>query len=465
MRSQKLRTRVGFFALACTLVSCTFPGGQLTPRPITPTDLLEIASAPVPQLAVTSSPVTEETITLSPLPKDNIVRNDPSLFVWNLRYVANRGGGPDGVRLADFNGDGLMDITTSFESSGDIYLFLHPGIGNLESEWPFVIVGSVPRGEDAFGIDLDGDGAMDVVSAHEGDTLGMYVHWALIDSASMLNGDAWRTELIPSTRGKAWMYAIPLDVNLDGATDIVLGAKDDYYNSRNAVGDIGWLEAPSGDKRILGNWVYHTMDHAGWPMSIIAHDVDADGDPDIMLTDRNSDEEHMGARWLENPGQNWEEQWVSHFFPGLEGSRPGFMGFGDFDNDGAVDYMFSLWAEKEMAIVNGGADELTRIPLPEADTNGGPKGTEVGDIDLDGDLDVIVTFDKGELNVEWLEFTGSPFASDWQWSTIYDTYDGKFDQAILYDVDQDGDLDVMTTEEVQGLGVIWFENPTITLQQ
>jgi hypothetical protein len=379
---------------------------------------------------------------------------------WQLRYVANRSGGPDGVRLFDFNKDGLMDVTTSFESSGEVVLFLHPGLESLDEEWPSVVVGSVPRGEDAFAMDVDNDGAVDIVSAHEGDTEAMYVHWAPADLTQLLTPGAWQTQLFPSTQGKAWMYAIPLDINLDGNTDIVLGAKDDYYNNRNAVGDIGWLEAPAEEKRDLNNWVYHSMGHAGWPMSIIAHDIDRDGDQDILLTDRNSDDDHMGARWLENPGNNWEREWISHFHNGLKGSRPGFMGEGDFNNDGVMDYTFSLWSENQLAILEGGSNQLIVLGWPGLST-GKPKGNEVGDLDLDGKLDIVVTFEKGEVGVGWMNYTVSPFADDWTWNPILDIHDGKFDQAILYDVDQDGDLDVLTTEEVQGLGVIWFENPTI----
>ena len=35
----------------------------------------------------------------------------------------------------------------------------------------------------------------------------------------------------------------------------------------------------------------------------------------------------------------------------------------------------------------------------------------------------------------------------------------KMDNAWLGDLDGDGDLDVLTTEENGGWGVIWFENP------
>ena len=38
----------------------------------------------------------------------------------------------------------------------------------------------------------------------------------------------------------------------------------------------------------------------------------------------------------------------------------------------------------------------------------------------------------------------------------------KMDNAYLADLDGDGDLDVATTEENGGWGVIWFENPEIS---
>ena len=41
----------------------------------------------------------------------------------------------------------------------------------------------------------------------------------------------------------------------------------------------------------------------------------------------------------------------------------------------------------------------------------------------------------------------------------------KFDRLELVDLDADGDLDVLTCEERDNLGVIWYENPTRTPQR
>lgn len=47
------------------------------------------------------------------------------------------------------------------------------------------------------------------------------------------------------------------------------------------------------------------------------------------------------------------------------------------------------------------------------------------------------------------------------WSPIDVTTRVKFDRIVLIDLDDDGDLDVLTCEERQNLGIIWYENPSI----
>ena len=72
-------------------------------------------------------------------------------------------------------------------------------------------------------------------------------------------------------------------------------------------------------------------------MSLIAEDMDQDGDVDILTSDRKTGETN-GIRWLENPGEcvNQNHQWKNHFI-GARGLEVMFMDFADLDGDGLKD--------------------------------------------------------------------------------------------------------------------------------
>lgn len=391
---------------------------------------------------------------------DNLAALDSE---WSMHQVSAAPGGPDGVRLADVNYDGLCDVITAYESSGQVRIFQHPGLANPGKPWPAVTVGSVARGEDAMGTDLNADGYIDIVSAHEGDTMAIYIHWAPSDAGQILNSLLWKTVRIPSSQGRGWMFTIAMDVNRDGLMDLVAGAKDDYYNERNSIGEIGWFENPGRGKELSGKWRYFTIDHAGWTMSIFPFDVDGDGHLDLLLTDRNADEEHMGARWLRNPGRDWGREWKSTFFANLAGSSPTFLATGDLNGDGVEELVIPLPDQQKIAILRRNPEnDKYRTITPKFDYDlelGTLKSVAIGDVDLDGRKDIIISYVGGEVGLAWISFDRTAFSGTWTFHPIFTITEGKFDLVQLYDVDADGDLDILTTEEQLELGVLWFENP------
>jgi hypothetical protein len=86
---------------------------------------------------------------------------------------------------------------------------------------------------------------------------------------------------------------------------------------------------------------------------------------------------------------------------------------------------------------------------------------------------------RGKYGVGWLSYQNAVTDSEWIHHDISgDKLGVKYDRIELLDLDGDGDLDVLTTEESQacpepfgcaqgklrrgdgvGLGVIWYENP------
>jgi len=52
-------------------------------------------------------------------------------------------------------------------------VYLNPGPAEAKKAWPAVTVGQVKSPEDAVFADLDGDGAVDVITCEERDNLGV----------------------------------------------------------------------------------------------------------------------------------------------------------------------------------------------------------------------------------------------------------------------------------------------------
>ena len=381
---------------------------------------------------------------------------------WPIHVIDASSRGADGVRLADVNGDRLMDITTGWEEGGITRVYLHPGHRAAAKPWPAVTVGKTPSVEDAVLVDLDADGAVDVVSCCEGGTRTVFVHWAPKLKQDYLDPNAWKTQPIPAAQdAMQWMFC--LGVQVDGRHGIDLVAAGKGGDAR-----IGWFEAPE-DPRRLDQWKWHPVSSAGWIMSLRSIDVDRDGDPDLLTTDRKGP--MRGCRWLENPGQGPAQAgpWKNHFVGGRS-SEVMFMTVAELDGDGHRDFLVATKPRPLLFFRRrpGAPPSWTphSIALPEKIGTG--KGVAVGDINRDGRPDVVFSCEgaSGEKSgMMWLSYGDSATEKVWTPHEISGPRGIKFDRIELIDLDGDGDLDVLSCEESQpaagrrrGLGVFWYEN-------
>ncbi|MGB0643488.1 MAG: FG-GAP repeat domain-containing protein, partial [Akkermansiaceae bacterium] len=249
---------------------------------------------------------------------------------WKRHTIDDSSMGADGVRLADVNGDGLMDIATGWEEGGVVRAYLHPGHAKTKQKWPAVTVGKVRSAEDAVFADLDGDGNIDVVSSCEGGTKSMFVHWAPKSPDAFLDSSKWKTESIPATAHKqSWMYALPKPIDGKNGIDLIVSSKGEN-------GSVGWLENPK-DARQVSDWKYHKLQNAGWIMSLISIDMNKDGIKDILISDRRGPK--RGVYWLEYPGPEdtlYASKWKRHDIGG-NNREIKFISHGDLDKDGRLD--------------------------------------------------------------------------------------------------------------------------------
>ncbi|MDB4474719.1 VCBS repeat-containing protein [Opitutaceae bacterium] len=398
-------------------------------------------------------------LSLSAMP---LVGGDAVSDSWPRHAIDNSSLGADGVRSADVNGDGLSDLVAGWEQGGVSRIYLMQRDGVARPDWKMIEVGVAPAVEDALLVDLDQDGAVDVVSSTEGQNQKMVVHWAPSDPDNYAKDSHWRTETLFANESK-WMFAVSMDIDGKNGPDLVVGGK-------GSGATVGWLESPANPRDVEA-WLFHPLTEVTWTMSIITADVDMDGVKDILVSDRKGTQE--GVFWLRNPGrdsrdlhQAWSKMWIADDLIGAT-----LIDFADVDGDGAAEVLVPHIGKSgqrkitQLDRTHNGVWQRTAVALP--GTANTPKAVKVADINLDGRADLVVSFEKKkdpDLNgIIWLEQTNE----GWVTHNLSGRDGIKFDLNLVIDIDGDGDLDVVNTEENDnarngeaGLGLVWYENPT-----
>ncbi|MBI2425908.1 MAG: VCBS repeat-containing protein [Candidatus Hydrogenedentes bacterium] len=170
-------------------------------------------------------------------------------------------GFPQGIQVADFNGDNNPDLATA-ESGGGVRVYLGTGSG------AFGAPSAAGGGSRSIGVgDVNSDGKQDIVSAGFDDG---FVHLALGD------GDGTFQPVV-SFNVTATIYpSSPLhfnmvDVSLDGSPDILFSEGDGFQSVGILLGDGSGFFSGFSRYGLAGTFT----------MGIAAGDLDEDGQPDI----------------------------------------------------------------------------------------------------------------------------------------------------------------------------------------
>lgn len=372
---------------------------------------------------------------------------------WPRHVIDASSRGADGIKVGDLNGDGRPDLVTGWEEGGVVRAYLHPGAERVRSPWPAVTVGEVRDAEDAVFADLDGDGRLEVISATEGRTRTVYWHRPPSAGADLLDASGWRTTAFPALAGRhPWMQVLPLQLDGEHGPDLVVAA-------RGAGTPVGWLQAPA-DPGAVADWIFTPLRPADWVMSLLEHDFDGDGDADLLVSDRKG--ARAGLFWLENPGaaaNRARRPWREHAL-GARGREVMFADLADVDGDGRPEVLAAV-KPRDIVILHPASDGRWReeILSLQAEGLGDAKAVRAADLNGDGRVDLVFSGEhaRGDLEgVVWLERRAD---GGWWQRSLAGPAGVKFDLLQLLDLDGDGDLDVLTCEEAEGLGVVWYENP------
>ncbi len=282
-----------------------------------------------------------------------------------------------------------------------------------ETESGFIEV--LPRGGDIE--DFDGDGWPDLVVTH--------LNRSVI-SLCLNDGTGSFLPVVPINVNLQPRYAVGSDVDADGDVDICVVHKEsaDLWILRND-GSANFMSNPAD--------MYPLQPE---PHSILATDLDLDGDPDLVVSSVGTPDldifENLGGGMFAgqteaSPGgashvvaarlngdisidlaaasvglgranvhlnatPQMQIVWTSVIVPGLHDGDMRGSAWGDFDQDGDDDLYLSKWEQPNALFRNDGGDAFTDITMPVHELGGNQwSGRAVwGDSDNDGDLDLYV---------------------------------------------------------------------------
>ncbi len=382
----------------------------------------------------------------------------PNTILWNqgsmrFRAEAMEHGDSRAVNLVDVDGDGWLDMVFTRRTGGLIYwhsLGQGPdGVAFARQVLPGI---ARPAQAMAWG-DLDRDGDLDLVTgSYDAGLLDDLGNEFLLQGGGGVtyyqnrDGKFTATALAPSAQAMAILL---FDVDRDGSRDIVVG--NDFL-----VPDYTWLHTPQGWEPASFDTTSHST------MSLDAGDVDNDGVPELFSSDMVPYDEGASAvtAWdpimadMSESAEPDDPQVMSNVlqvYTGVTGyqnaARPRGAAatgwtwsakFGDLDQDGWLDLyavngmiektLFSHLLNHELVEANQArrntGDGFFR-PAPQwglGSTLSG-RGMSMGDLDGDGDLDIVVNNLRGPAQLlENRLCEGSSVQVDLRWPASGNTH-------------------------------------------
>lgn len=397
------------------------------------------------------------------------------------------------IRLSDLDNDGKVDIIiqNSFMNS----ITWYKNLGNNSFGPQQIISNTVLQNKDVVIVDINGDTKLDVITPDHTNnvikwfdniygnatsfiqnTIDDYISLSTLTAVGDIDGNGTKDVMIASrnTSKLAWLSntnglgvfsempknittslqsytsAILIDANNDGYLDIVVSSASDTTNK------IVWL-ANDGQ----GNFSNEQLLYTSNIHTLIAEDVDNDGDKDLIayFGYTNSQVTTSELKVFKNNGNGFDPPVIFSYPTNTFKSIKAV----DMDNDGDLDFMIYLssstaqspaglyWIENTNGLGDYSVLHPTNLLLVSS------KNFDIGDWNNDGLKDLVYTY-RTQIGVRYLRSV--TINTDGTLGTPINLPVTGINNTLikLVDLDNDGDLDILSEFTSGNTYFFWYEN-------
>jgi hypothetical protein len=305
--------------------------------------------------------------------------------------------------VADIDGDGDLDVVIVENLFGDLKWFENDGRPADEDLWKlhYITYRTLPGAYDVVAVDLDGDKDLDVAASS----------WRLSNKFTWYENDGtpadghWQERDIETDLSETRTIRVA-DFDGDGDPDLL--------GTASGAGLVMWYENSGRPAR--DGWKRHTIDKALRPVHGDAADMDVDGDLDVVMClgmgpPLQDDVKNAAQQvvWYENVGRRGEEAWPKHVIQdGLPQSFEAVSG--DLDGDGDLEVVATAWADTARVLWYDHAGDPRGAWTPHLlkDKWINANMPILADLNGDGRLDIAATAERGSLEFRWWRNEGHP---------------------------------------------------------